>query len=536
MTTAFSARFYDLATHRSGSHVLRALLACLAGRCVAPPNGGGGGGATHGTPVDGATALRAARRKAGGPGHAPGPACAGLASKVGAADAAAASTAAAADHPHLIRKLVDGLLAPDYAPWVEELAYGPYSGPAVQALMRAAAGDEAALCTLIPRALGSPLPAEGAPPPRDGARLAAIPKDTILAAARDRAGSHLLEAALSVAPRHLRVELDARALRGRLADLAAHPTANFVVQAALAAADSAPAIKGALKELGPAAGELLAGRRGGVVAALVAAAGRIPALPAEVAAAVAAGLVSARPHPAGLAAALVTLDSADPGCEVEAAGRLSAVGCALLAALLRLPSPATAQAAAAAAAGDTPSSRGAGAAFGDALAALPPAAFAAIAADAAGSRAVEALFTGRALGAKGTRAAAAKLCGRLATVAATPGGTHAVEAAWHAAKPADRELMTAELAAAAGALGSAFRTLALLRKCGVTGGRGGGGSAWRVARASTAAPGPPTPVPAVDNVEVVAGEVVAAAEVTPSAKGKADKAERKKKKRARAVE
>jgi hypothetical protein len=40
----------------------------------------------------------------------------------------------------------------------------------------------------------------------------------------------------------------------------------------------------------------------------------------------------------------------------------------------------------------------------------------------------------------------------------------------------------------------------------------------------------------VDNVEVVAREVVAAAEVTPSAKGKADKAERKKKKRARAVE
>ena len=541
VTSEFGRRFYDLATHRSGSHVLRALLTCLAGRDVAPPGGGGGGGRS-GAPVDGATALRVARRKAGGAGRGASqgaPAMVGLPSKVGGAGDASAATPIAAAHPYLVRKLADVLLGPEYAPWLEELAYGPYAGPAVQALLRAAVGDDDLLAALIPRLLGAPLPAEGDPPPKDGSRLASIPKDTILAAARDRAGSHLLEAALGVAPRAVRVELDARALRGRLADLAAHPTANFVVQAALAAADSAPAVKGALKELGPVMGALLAGRRGGVVAALVAAAGRVPALPAEVAAAVAAGLTAARPHPAGLAAALVTLDAQEAGTAVEEVGHLSPVGCALLAALLRLPAGGGGSTPAAGVGDGPASSRGAGAAFGDALAALPPATFAAIAADAAGSRAVEALFQGPALGAKAVRAAAAKLSGRLAAVAATPGGTHAVEAAWTAAKPADREVMTAELAAATGSLGTAFRTLALLRRVGVS---GGGGGAWKRAAFPVAGPPTPTPTPVADEKETVVQieEVVAGEEAPPpgdkkkAKRTKEEKAARKKRRAERA--
>ena len=535
MTRAFAARFYDLATHRSGSHVLRALLSCLAGRDVAPSGGGGGGGGSAAS-MDGSAALRATRRKASG-GHANGPApVAGLASKVQAVvlPGGAQPAPPAAAHPALIRTLAHALLAPDYAPWLEELAYGPYSGPAVQALMRAAVGDEGTLLALIPRLLGSPLVPEGGDLPRDGARLAAIPRDTILAAARDRAGSHLLEAALAVAPRALRVELDARALRGRLADLAAHPTANFVVQAALAASDSAPAVKGALKELGPVVGELLAGRRGGVVAALVAASGRVPALPAEVAASVAAGLASARPHPAGLAAALVTLDSQEPGVDPAGADRLSPVGCALLASLLRLPAPLSAGPPGGA---GTPSSRGAGAAFGEALASLPSPTLARIAADSAGSRAVEALFSGAALGLKGTRSAAARLLGHLPSIAATPGGVHAVEAAWAAAKPADQAAMSAELAAAAGHLGTAFRTLALLRKVGADGGwRGGGGTKrWGgVGGGAVAAPSPPTPAPVAEMAQE--GDATPAEKKKHKKRKEGGEGEKRKKKRKEEVE
>lgn len=269
-----------------------------------------------------------------------------------------------------------------------------------------------------------------------------MPRDAVAACARDRGGSHLLEAVLAAAPRPLSTELDARFLRGKFAELAAHPVANFVVQAALGAADAAPAAKGAARELAPVAGDLLAGSRGGVLVALATAARRVGAAEAEVGAAVAA---AAAPLPGGRAAGLLTLGDPRADGDVLAPPRLSPVGCALLAALLWLPS-------------------GGGAPFADAVADLPPAALARAAADGAGSRAVEALFAGPCLSTKAVKRVLRKLAGRWAGVGATPGGVHVVERAYERAGAGGREVIAGELAAAEAGLGGAPRTIAMLRK------------------------------------------------------------------------
>ena len=296
---------------------------------------------------------------------------------------------------------------------------------------------------IIPRLLGAPGPSTDTAP--DGARLAALTKEGVAATARDRAASHTLEAILAVAPRSLRTELDARFLRGNFAELAAHPVANFVVQAALGAGDAAPAARGAARELGPAAPALLAASRGGVLVALAGLARRVGAAEADVGAAVA---TAAAALPGGAAAGLFTLNDATAAGDIIAARRLSPVGCALLAAVLRLPSPG-------------------GNAFADAVVALPPPALTRAAADSAGSRAVEALLTGPCMSTKTLKTMMRKLEGRWAAVGATPGGVHVVEKCYERAPAAHREAIATGLAAAETALGTAPRTIAMLRKCGV---------------------------------------------------------------------
>ena len=119
--------------------------------------------------------------------------------------------------------------------------------------------------------------------------------------------------------------------------------------------------------------------------------------------------------------------------------------CALLAACLWLPS-------------------GGGAAFADALADLPPTALAHVAADSAGSRAIEALLAGPTLSSKSVKRVLRKFAGAWAAVGATPGGCHVVERAYERAAAGAREAIAGELAAAERELGTAPRTIAMLRK------------------------------------------------------------------------
>lgn len=126
-TGAASSLWHALATHRCGSHALRGLACALAGRDVAPR-----AGAAASAAADGASFLRDAKRAAK-----PGAAVTGLASRSGAGQAGARAA-----FPDLVAALAAPLLTPAWADGLPGLARDAYGGPAVQSLIRAAAGDE----------------------------------------------------------------------------------------------------------------------------------------------------------------------------------------------------------------------------------------------------------------------------------------------------------------------------------------------------------------------------------------------------------
>ncbi len=93
-----------------------------------------------------------------------------------------------------------------------------------------------------------------------------------------------------MAPQPLLEEFYSCFLSGDLPALAAHPSANFALQAFLAAANRSPFVKTLLAELKGSFKELLQRRRSGVVAALLAACARTSAGQADASKAIAAAL------------------------------------------------------------------------------------------------------------------------------------------------------------------------------------------------------------------------------------------------------
>ena len=93
-----------------------------------------------------------------------------------------------------------------------------------------------------------------------------------------------------MAPQPLLEEFYSSFLSGNLPALAAHPSANFALQAFLAAANRSPLVKMLLAELKGSFKELLQRRRSGVVAALLAACARTSAGQADASKAIAAAL------------------------------------------------------------------------------------------------------------------------------------------------------------------------------------------------------------------------------------------------------
>lgn len=132
VTRTAAAAWHPLATHCSGSHVLRALCCALAGRDVAPRSGG----APASSAADGAAFLRDAKRAAK-----PGAAPAGMAARV-TVDEGGGGGGVAAEHAALVADLAAPLLSEEWEGHLPSLARDTYGGPAVQALLRAAAGDE----------------------------------------------------------------------------------------------------------------------------------------------------------------------------------------------------------------------------------------------------------------------------------------------------------------------------------------------------------------------------------------------------------
>lgn len=93
-----------------------------------------------------------------------------------------------------------------------------------------------------------------------------------------------------MAPQPLLEEFHSCFLAGDLPALASHPSANFALQAFLAAANRSPLVKKLLAELKGSFKELLQRRRSGVVAAMLAACARTSAGQADASKALAAAL------------------------------------------------------------------------------------------------------------------------------------------------------------------------------------------------------------------------------------------------------
>jgi nucleolar protein 9 len=211
--------------------------------------------------------------------------------------------------------------------------------------------------------------------------------------ARDPTGSHVLEVVMEIAPPALMEEIHTRFLAGSLASLARDPSANFVAQAALSAACSPAMAKSMYEELSPLIGELLARRRGGVVAALVGACGRHVACQREMCAAMEAALMATAPWAgntaeAALAPALLCMDSQAQLGPLRKAGsaggdgstrppRLSPLGSSILIGVLGF-------------------GQGACRSFTDSVAGLKGEDAIAVGADPSGSRVMEALIDGTA--------------------------------------------------------------------------------------------------------------------------------------------
>ena len=102
----------------------------------------------------------------------------------------------------------------------------------------------------------------------------------------------LLQVIFAVAPQPLLEEFYSTFLSGDLPSLASHPSANFALQAFLAAANRSPLVMSLLAELKGSFKELLQRRRSGVVAAMLAACARTSAGQGDAGKALAAALTA----------------------------------------------------------------------------------------------------------------------------------------------------------------------------------------------------------------------------------------------------
>ncbi|KAG2499537.1 hypothetical protein HYH03_002483 [Edaphochlamys debaryana] len=465
---AVAPHLYDYATDRFATHVVRRLLCAAAGRNVLPPAVKSAAAAAQ-QQLPGLSNKRAKTEDApaGGLASRLGPGAGGAGA--GGASALAAELLGAganepppARFPDLLSKLVDVVCSDDYAgATVGELVYHPYACPLLQALLKAAASDRKALRQLVPVLLGSTV-IDDRSKGGAGAVLGGCKEEEVVALLTDPTTSHLAEVMLQVLPAPILEEFHRRFLAPRLAELAQHPSANFVVQAALAAAPSKEVAKSQFEGLQGLLSDLLTRRRGGVVAALAAALGWHGVCQKEMCAALASALGS-MPSPAGLkgdaalAPALLCLDSfASVGANepysaaTRAAGgaqRLSPVGCSILIQVLRY-------------------GQGACRAFTDSVAALQPNDAARVGADPSGSRVLEALLGGNAP-AKVKAQLLGALAGRWEAVATTGSGAFLVESAYRLGDAPAKEAIVSRLASAEKALEGCHWGPALMRKVGV---------------------------------------------------------------------
>lgn len=151
---------------------------------------------------------------------------------------------------------------------LQSLAWHTSASPALQCILEALPPSSKQLFAICSRLLawphgddGSDLDSahESATSGKEGAPPPASTVAHVMEMACDRTGSHVFEAVLRACPPVWR-PLYAHVVRGKLVELARHPTGNHAVQVLISAAPNAPSLGNILKELLPSVPELIASR------------------------------------------------------------------------------------------------------------------------------------------------------------------------------------------------------------------------------------------------------------------------------------
>eukprot|EP00798_Chlamydomonas_sp_ICE-L_P020654 gene20654-27440_t len=126
-----------------------------------------------------------------------------------------------------------------------ELVYHQSASPFLQAIIKAISSDRPSLLRFTPCVLGATVFSDK---PKAGKVVEFVDVAAFHEMARDPTASHVVEAVVQASTPALFEELFTRYFKGNLADLAHHPMANFVVQAALAATKTTPQLSKVMEQ------------------------------------------------------------------------------------------------------------------------------------------------------------------------------------------------------------------------------------------------------------------------------------------------
>ena len=362
-------------------------------------------------------------------------------------------------YPHIFQQVIATILSDDWTgPELTAIQCDPYAGPFLQSLLRASVvmADEQQTGRLVIHLLGG----NAASGPDT------VTSDAMYRLLTDRHGSHLMEAAFEAAPDDVLQKMLTAAFKGRLLNLAQHPSANFAVQAALAAVRRPQQLKRMFEDLRPHLATLLRARRGGVVAVLLAAAGRVGSLESDCADALWHSADTGLDTSMGVSPLhkLLTLDTTTKLGQSGSGIRLSPLGCAALVTVLQYPSAACKK-------------------WADALGELTSVEVGTVVRDPGGCRVIETYLEGVGGAPKRRRKLLSALKGSWAGAASTVAGCYFVEKCYNVAEVDEREVITGELAAAEDRIGVSSRGSMLLQKCHVDAfkksGGGGANGEWQ---------------------------------------------------------
>jgi len=457
-TDAATNSLHDMVMHKYGSFVARRLVSLLCGRDVSSAT----------KKQQGVVNLSGDNKR---PGHG---ASSGLEAKL-ATSSQNNTSVGTGGFPDLLNKLVMEVVSDDWSGCeMAGLQRDAHAGPFLQALLKAChlisqddAHGDAQLRAVILQLLGS---SNGGPGLDDQQHV-----DQLRSMLMDRNASHTMEVVFQTAPDDIFQKLCTALFKGHLVPLAKHPCANFPVQAAITSLRKPAQLKRMFEDLRPEFISLLQARRGGVVAALLAAALKLEAHQEELATALwhAASQVGSKSSEGGNALeTLLTLDSHATltGSSVSGA-KLSTIGCAVLSTVFSFTDPKATKP------------------FADALISLnPPSKLGIVAKDPGGCRVIEAYLQGAGKSSKKIRAILEKLAGNWGAIACGGGsGGRFVEFCFEIAEVMERESIVRELAAAEERLAATHRGPMVLKKCFVSEWKKGSGE-WqkRVASASVA--------------------------------------------------